>query len=276
LSFLECLKQPYLSGGVTVNVAVCVKQIPGPDAPAAFDPITHNLVRSGALVLDDSDSYSVEMALSLAEQAGGGDVQLVSMVPDGTVDGLRTALAMGAARAVLVSDPALAGSDALSTARVLAAAIRRLDVDLVLAATESTDGYTGTVPAQIAELLGYPAVTFAKHVAVDGEGLRVLRQTDQGYEEVVCPLPAVVSVTAGVVEVRYPSFKGILAAKSKPIEILSLEDLGIDPAVVGTAGARQEIVSIEKVEARAAGTVVVDDGNAPEMIIERLEAWNVL
>ncbi|MCU1494422.1 MAG: etfB [Acidimicrobiaceae bacterium] len=260
-----------------MDIAVCTKQIPGPDVPSAFDESTKTLMRSGALVLDDSDSYSVEMALRLAEQAGGGEVILVSMVPDGATAGLRTALAMGAARAVLVSDPALAGSDALGTARVLAAALARTGAELVLCATESSDGYTGTVPVQLAELLGIPAVTFAKRVELDDTGVRVERQTEAGYDEVVCPLPAVVTVTAGVVEVRYPSFKGIMAAKSKPIETLSLADLGVDPALVGVLGARQEVLSIEAAEGRSAGTIVTDeDGAAHERVLDLLVTWGVL
>ena len=147
-----------------------------------------------------------------------GEVTLVSMAPNGEVSGLRTALAMGAAKAVLVSDDALKGSDALTTAKVLAAAIGKAgEYDLVLAATESSDGYTGTVPEQIAAVLGLPSVTFAKAVSVDGGTVKVDRQTEAGYDEVTAPLPAVVSVTAGVVEPRYPSFKGIMAAKSKPV-----------------------------------------------------------
>jgi electron transfer flavoprotein beta subunit len=259
-----------------VNIAVCVKQIPSPDAPAAFDPGTRTLVRNGGLVLDDSDSYSVEMALRLVEEAGGGEVVLVSMVPDGETAGLRTALAMGAARALLVSDPQLAGSDALGTARVLAAAVGRTDADLVLCATESSDGYTGTMPVQLAELLGYPSVTFAKHVEVGGAGLTVHRQTEQGYDEVTCPLPAVVTVTAGVVEVRYPSFKGIMSAKSKPVETFGLAELGIDPMLVGAAGARQEVISIEAAEGRIAGEIVTDDGTAHEQIIGLLDTWGLI
>jgi len=143
-----------------MNVVVCVKQIPDPAAPPALDPTTHNLDRTGKLILDDSDAYGVEMGLQLAS-GEGDEVILVSMAPGGETSGLRTALAMGAARAILVSDPALAGSDALGTAKVLAAAIKRAQPDLVLTATESTDGYTGTIPAQIAELLGLPSITFA-------------------------------------------------------------------------------------------------------------------
>src|ERR1700722_17476178 len=190
-----------------MNVVVCVKQIPDPAAPQQIDPTTKNLVRSGKLILDDSDAYGVEMGLQLVDSAGGGEVTLVSMAPGGETSGLRTALAMGAAKAVLVSDDALAGSDALSTAKVLAAVIKRLSPDLVLAATESTDGYTGTLPVQVAELLGLPSVSFAKAVQVaDGKG-KANRQTEAGSDDVECPLPAVVTVTAGVVEPRYPSFK---------------------------------------------------------------------
>jgi electron transfer flavoprotein beta subunit len=255
---------------------VCVKQIPEPAAPPALDPATFRLDRSGKLVMDDSDSYGVEMALRLVEEAGGGEVSLISVAPRGEVSGLRTALAMGAARALLVSDDRLAGSDALSTAKVLAAGVRRLAPDLVLAATESTDGYTGTTPVQLAELLGWPSVTFAKSVTLAEGELHVARQTEAGSDEVVCPLPAVVTVTAGVVEPRYPSFKGIMSAKSKPVDVLDLAALGIDPAEVGGAGARQEVVAVRAAEARAAGEVVVDDGSAHERILAFLEEMRVL
>src|SRR4051795_13229648 len=154
-----------------MHVVVCVKQIPDPAVPGELDPSTHALKREGKLILDESDSYGVEMALQLVDAAGGGEVTLISMAPNDEVSGLRTALAMGAAKAILVSDPALAGSDALSTAKVLAKSIERAgDIDLVLAATESSDGYTGTVPAQVAELLGWPALTFARHIEIaDGK-----------------------------------------------------------------------------------------------------------
>src|SRR5438552_6995662 len=159
-----------------MNVVVCVKQIPDPAVPGAL-AADHTLVRQGKLILDDSDAYGVEMGLRLAEAAGEGEVTLVSMAPNGEVSGLRTALAMGAAKAILVSDDALKGSDALTTARVLAAAIQRANPDLILAATESTDGYTGTTPVQVAELLGLPSVTFAKHIEVAGGAVKVNRQT---------------------------------------------------------------------------------------------------
>ncbi len=134
-----------------MNIVVCVKQIPDPAEPGALDPSTKTLKRDGKLILDESDSYGVEMALQLADTAGGGEVTLVSMAPNSETSGLRTALAMGAAKAVLVSDPALSGTSALGTAKVLAAAIKRVEgADLILTATESSDGYTGTIPEQLA------------------------------------------------------------------------------------------------------------------------------
>src|SRR5580693_10109771 len=159
-----------------MNVAVCVKQIPDPASPGRLDPTTNTLVRDGKLILDDSDSYGVEMALQLVDKAGGGEVTLVSMAPNDEVSGLRNGLAMGAHKGILVSDPALAGTDALGTAKVIGAAIGRTEFDLVLCATESTDGYTGTMPVQLAELLGLPSVTFAKHVEIAGETVKVQRQ----------------------------------------------------------------------------------------------------
>jgi electron transfer flavoprotein beta subunit len=259
-----------------MNVVVCVKQIPDPAGVLKLDPGTHNLVREGKLILDDSDSFGVEMGLQLAEQAGGGEVTLVSMAPGSETSGLRTALAMGAAKAILVSDPSLAGSDALATAKVLAAAIKRAEPDLILTATESSDGYTGTIPAQIAELLGMPSVTFSKKVTVSGGKITVERQTEEGYDEVEVPLPAVISVTAGVVDPRYPSFKGIMAAKGKPVEELTVADLGLEASAVGSAGAGQEVTEVVPAEARKAGEVVVDEGDAFNQIVAYLERIKVI
>lgn len=258
-----------------MNVIVCVKQIPDPALPGELDPSTKTLKRDGKLILDESDAYGVEMALQLVGTAGGGEVSIISMAPNGEVSGMRTALAMGAAKGVLVSDPELAGSDALTTAKVLAAAAKKLgDADLILAGTESSDGYTGTVPEQMAEVLGLPSVTFAKKITVDGSTVKVERQTEAGYDEVTCPLPALVSVTAGVVEPRYPSFKGIMAAKSKPVETVTAADLGVTP--VGWAGAGQEIVEVAQAPEREAGEVIEDDGEAFAKIVEFLDGLKVL
>ncbi len=260
-----------------MNIVVCVKQIPDPAMPGQLDPSTKTLKREGKLIMDESDSFGVEMGLQLAEKAGGGEVTIVSMVPSSGVQGIRQALAMGAAKAILVSDDALVGTDALGTAKVLAAAIKRAgEVDLVLTATESTDGYTGTVPAQVAELLGWPSLTFARAVDIADGKIKIERQTEKGYNEVEAQLPAVVSVTAGVVEPRYPSFKGIMAAKKKPLEEVTVADLGVDAGQVGWAGARQEIVEVKAAEERQAGEIIEDDGEGHLKIIEFLKTQKVL
>lgn len=268
------LTNPSVTMGV-MNIVVCVKQIPDPATPGALDGSTNALKREGKLILDESDGYGVEMALQLAAANGGGDVSIVSMAPNGEVSGMRTALAMGAAKGMLVSDPALAGSDALTTAKVLAAAIKKMgSADLIIAATESSDGYTGTVPEQLAEVMGLPSVTFAKKVEINGSTLKADRQTESGYDEVECPLPAVISVTAGVVEPRYPSFKGIMAAKSKPIDTVTAGDLGV--TATGWAGAGQKVVQVAQAEARKAGEIVEDDGNAFNKIVAYLENLKVI
>jgi electron transfer flavoprotein beta subunit len=259
-----------------MNVVVCVKQIPDPADPGALNP-DHTLKRDGKLILDESDSYGVEMALQLVDKAGDGEVTLVSMAPNGEVGGLRTALAMGAAKAVLVSDDELKGAGALDTAKVLAAAIKRVEgADLIIAGTESSDGYTGTVPEQIAAVLDLPSITFAKSVDVADGTVKVQRQTEAGYDQCESPLPAVVSVTAGVVEPRYPSFKGIMAAKSKPVDQVTIADLGIDAAIVGWAGAGQEIVDVSPAPERQAGEIIEDDGEGYAKIVAFLDDLKVL
>ena len=254
-----------------MNVVVCVKQVPDPNSVGQLDPSTHNLKREGVeVVLDPGDEFGIEAGLQLAE-AHGGQVTVVSMGPEKGLDAIRKALAMGAAKGVLVSDPSLAGSGALTTAKVLAAAIRREGFDLVITATESTDGYTGVVPQAIAEYLGVPAVTFAKAIESDGSSLQVRRQTEAGYDRVESSLPAVVSVTAGVNEPRYPSLKGIMAAKSKPVDRLAVSDLGLDGL-----GPGQQIVSVRPAEQRQAGEVVEDDGTGAHRVVEFLAAKKVI
>jgi electron transfer flavoprotein beta subunit len=254
-----------------MNVVVCVKQVPDPNSAGQLDPNTKTLKREGVeVVLDPGDEYGIEAGLQLAE-AHGGQVTVVSMGPEKALDAIRKALAMGAAKGVLISDPSLAGADALTTAKVLAAAIKREDWQLVITATESTDGYTGTVPQMIAELLGVPAVTFAKHIESDGTKLNVNRQTEAGYDVVEADLPAVMSVTAGVFEPRYPSLKGIMAAKSKPVDRLTVADLGI-----ASLSAGQTITSVQPAEERKAGEVVADDGTGAQRIVDYLASLKVI
>ena len=257
-----------------MHVVVCAKQIPDPAAPPSLDA-EFNLDRSGKLILDEADTYGVEMALQLVDAAGEGEVTVVSMGSGADLAGVRNALAMGAAKAVVVSDESLRGTDALGTAKVLAAVIKDLGADLVLAATESSDGYTGTTPVQLAELLGWPSITFAKSVRVEGDTLHVARQTEDGYDEVTAPLPALVTVTAGVVEPRYASFKGIMAAKNKPVDVKSVADLGLAGAV-GPAGARQRVLSADASESRGAGEKHVDEGDGAQRIVAFLESIKVL
>ena len=192
---------------------MCAKQIPDPATPYELDPETHFVVRPEDQILDDTDRYGVELALQLAE-ASEGTVTIFSMSPAGSLQGVRQALAMGADAAVVIDDEALRGAEALTTAKVLAAAIGREEFDLVIAGTESTDGYSGIVPQQMAELLGMPALTYARKVTVADGAATIEQQSSGGYNEVTSPLPALITVTAGAVEPRYPTFKGIMAAKS--------------------------------------------------------------
>ena len=186
------------------------------------------------------------------------------------MQGLRQALAMGASKAVVIDDPSLRGSDALLTARVLAAVIAREGFDLVIAGTESTDGYSGVVPQMVAEFLDVPALTYATEVKAEGEKVVIHRQTTTGYEVVEASLPAVVTVTAGVVEPRYPTFKGIMDAKKKPVDNLTLADLGLTPEL------GQKVGAITEAPARSGGTKIEDDGEAHLKVVELLAQKKVI
>jgi electron transfer flavoprotein beta subunit len=256
-----------------MKIAVCVKQIPDPATPYELDSENHFVVRPDDQVLDDTDRYGVEMGLQLAE-ATEGEVVLVSMSPANNLQGIRQALAMGADKAIVIDDENLRGSGALVTARVLAAAIEREGADLVIAGTESTDGYVGVVPQMLAELLGMPAMTFARKVELTDGTIRIERQTSGGYDVVEAALPVLVTVTSGSVEPRYPTFKGIMAAKQKPIEQPSCADLGVES--VGSAGSGQEIVEVRPAPERTAGVKIEDEGDAHSEIIKLLEQAKVI
>jgi electron transfer flavoprotein beta subunit len=254
-----------------MKIAVCVKQIPDPATPYELDPESHFVVRPAEQVLDDTDRYGVEVALQLAESTEA-TITLVSMSPAGGLQGIRQALAMGADEAVVVDDPSLRGADALTTARVLSAAIKRAGFDLVIAGSESTDGYTGVVPQQMAELLGVPALSFARKVEhLDGK-IRIERQTAAGYDVVEAPTPVLITVTSGVVEPRYPTFKGIMQAKKKPIDQVTVADLEVE----GGASWTQAIQAVDPVPARQAGEIVEDEGEAFTKIVAVLEAAKVV
>ncbi|HLU52498.1 MAG TPA: electron transfer flavoprotein subunit beta/FixA family protein [Acidimicrobiia bacterium] len=252
-----------------MQVVVCVKQIPDPSGTYTLDPETHFLVRPDEQVLDDTDRYGVEMGLQIAQEHGG-TVTLVSMGPKGSMQGIRQALAMGADRAVVVDDADLKGSDALTTAKVLAAAIQRTGFDLVITGTESTDGYAGVIPQMMAELLDVPALTYATEVKAGDGSVTIHRQTSAGYDVVEASLPAVVSVTAGVVEPRYPTFKGIMDAKKKEVEELTASDLGVDRTL------RQRVTAVEPTPEREAGMKIEDDGEAHLKVLELLQQKKVI
>ncbi len=254
-----------------MEIVVCVKHIPDPNIPPEMDG--HRLKREGVQgVLDPGDEFGVEAGLQIKEQLGG-NVTLVSMGPAAAMDAIKRGLSMGADKGVLVSDDALEGSDALVTARALAAAIGRSEYDLVIAGVESTDGYTGTMPSTLAEFLGIPQVTFAKTIECSDGSVKVDRQTADGYHVVECGLPALITVTAGVNEPRYASFKGIMAAKKKPVETLSLADLGLSGDDVAI---KQSIVELAAAEERKAGEVVQDDGSGAARIADFLQEAKVI
>ena len=252
-----------------MRVLVCVKQIPDPAAPYELEDETHFLIRPEEQVLDDTDRYGIEVGLQIAEETEGS-LTLVAMGPPGNLQGIRQALAMGADKAVLVADERLRGADALTTARVLAAAATREGFDVLIAGTESTDGYSGVVPQQISELLDAPSLTFARSVELQDGEVEIERQTASGFDVVRASVPVVISVTAGVVEPRYPTFKGIMEAKSKPIDELNASDLEIEPA------ANQEILDVRSAPERAAGRMVTDEGDAHLQIIEVLAQAKVI
>jgi len=261
-----------------MKIYVCVKQIPDPNTVVSkLDPNTKRLVRSGvSLVLDPGDESTISAAIKLRDRLSGSEVTTVSMGPITAQEALRRTLAMGADRTILISDPALAGSDSLSTARVLATVLQKEQPDLIFCSTESTDGYTGMVPGGIAEFLGLPQLTFAREINIEGSKAVIKRVTQTGYQTVESSLPAVVTIASGSFEAIYPTMRGIMSAKKKPFAHMKLADLGIAPSQVGEAGARERVVTIGKAEARAAGQIVKDDGNAAQVVADFLQRHQLL
>lgn len=261
-----------------MKMFVCIKQVPDPNTTVSkLDLNTKRLVRSGvSLVLDPGDESTISAAIKLRDTVGNSELTAISMGPATAQEAMRRALAMGVDRAILVTDPALAGSDAIGTARVLAAVLKKEGAELVFCSTESTDGYTGMVPAGIAEFLGLPQLTFAREIKIEGSKAVIKRVTPTGYKTVESPIPAVVTIASGSYEAIYPTMKGIMGAKKKPFSQLALKDLGIDAAQVGEAGARERVLTIGSAEARAAGQIVKDDGNAAQSIADFLQRYQLL
>lgn len=257
-----------------MRIVVCVKQVPDSWAEKTLGP-DGTVDRAAAdRVLNDLDEYAVEEAIRLQEAHGAETVEIVvlSMGPTEATEALRKALQMGADRAVLVSDPALHGTDAIGTSTVLAAALRRLEPDLVLCGIESTDAKMSVVPAMLAEHLDMPQATIAQQVSIDpaGRTVSIQRQTASGYDVVEAALPAVVSVVEKINEPRYPSFKGIMAAKKKPLEEWTLSDLGVDVASVGLSHSWSQVAGVALRPPRTKGTVITDEGDGGQRIAQYL------
>ncbi len=263
---------------ITMKIFVCIKQVPDPNTTLnKLDPNTKRLVRSGvSLVLDPGDESTISAAIKLRDTIGGSDVTVVSMGPASAQEAMRRALAMGADRAILVTDPALAGSDAIGTARVLSAVLKKEGAELIFCSTESTDGYTGMVPGALAEFLAIPQLTFAREIKVEGTKVVIKRVILKGYQTVESALPAVVTIASGSYEAIYPTMKGIMGAKKKPFSQLKLSDLGIESSLVGEAGARERVLTLGQAEARAAGQVIKDDGSAAQQIADFLQRYQLL
>jgi electron transfer flavoprotein beta subunit len=251
-----------------MKIAVCVKQVP--EGNSRIDPGTKRLDRSGEGALNPFDANAVEEALRLKDAGGEGEVVLVSMGPAKAQDALRKALAMGADRAVLVSDDAAAGADLVATSYALAKALERESADLILFGQQAGDSDGAVLWAAVADRLRLPVVSQAAEVTHEGGKLTVKRQTEFGYDVIEAPLPAIVAVSDAINEPRYPSLKGIMGAKSKPQETVSLSDLGVEADRAGEAGSRTEVYALNEPPARGDSRKVEDDGNAAQEILDFL------
>jgi len=244
-----------------MNIVVCVKQVPDTEVERTLRQGDGTLDRASVDgVINVLDEYAIEEGLKIAE-THGGEVTILTMGPDKASESVRKALSMGADKAVHVLDGGLAGSDALATSLVLAAALKEIGFDLVICGSEATDARTGVVPAMLAERLGVPQLTLASKVGVTGSDVTIRRVTDDGYAVVTGSLPAVVSVVEKINEPRYPTFKGIMAAKKKPVQTLALADLGVPAGEAGLAGAASWVEDFAARPPRSAGVIVKDDGD---------------
>ncbi len=254
-----------------MNIVVCVKQVPDTWSEKKLNPGDNTLDRGATdPVMNEMDEYAVEEALKIKE-ASDGEVTVLCMGPDSATDSIRKALSMGADKAIHVIDDGLHGSDAVATSLVLAKAVQTVDgVDLVILGSEASDARMSVIPAMLAERLAMAQLTFAKEVTVGDGTVSIRRETDDGYQVVEGSTPAVVSVVEKINEPRYPSFKGIMAAKKKPLSTLGLADLGVDAGEVGHGAAWSAVESFEVAPPRQAGTIVTDDGHGASKLAEFL------
>jgi electron transfer flavoprotein beta subunit len=259
-----------------MKIAVCVKQVPDTWAEKKLQASDSTLDRESAEgVLNELDEYAVEECLRIAE-ASGGEVVVVSMGPERAAETIRKALSMGADAGIHLVDDALHGSDAIATSAALAKVLEGRGFDLIVFGSESTDARMSVVPAMVAERLGLPQVTFAQKVEIDGAAVRIERQTDYGYDTVEASLPAVVSVVEKINEPRYPSFKGIMAAKKKEVSTLTLADIGVGGDEVGRDNAGSTVLSSTPKPPKTAGEKVSDEGDGGTKIAEYLVAQKII
>jgi electron transfer flavoprotein beta subunit len=250
-----------------VKIAVCVKQVPDATVHKRIDPGTKRLDRSGEAALNPTDLNAVEEALRIKE-ADGGEVVLVSLGPEKAVESLRKALAMGADRAVLVADEGAAGSDLLGTSRALAGALEKVEPDLVLFGQASNDGDGAVLWAAVADRLRRPVISQVASLDVVDGAITGKRQTEHGYDVISAPLPAVVAVSDAINEPRYPSLKGIMGAKTKPQETLSLDDVGVDAGQAGEEGAKTSVLQLGAPPSRGDSLKIEDDGSGAQTILD--------
>jgi electron transfer flavoprotein beta subunit len=253
-----------------MKIAVCAKYVPEATVARRIDPSTKRLDRSGEGVLNPFDANAVEEALNLKEGTGDGEVVIVSVGPDKALEAMRRALAMGADRAVLVSDEAAAGSDLVATSRVLAAVLEREDADVVLFGQQANDGDGAVLWAAVADRMRLPVVSQISELEVAGGTATAKRQTEYGYDTIATPLPAILAVADSLNEPRYPSLKGIMGAKKKPQEVKSLADLGVEADRAGEAGSRTTVRSLGDPPSRGDTVKIEDDGSGAQKILEFL------
>jgi len=257
-----------------MNIVVCVKYVPDAQSERTFRDSDKTVDREGVDgLLSELDEYAVEEALKIVEAAGEGEVTVLTVGPDAAADAIKKALQMGAHAGVHVNDAAIHGSDSIATSLVLAEAVKKATggaPELVMTGMSSTDGVMGVVPAMLAERLGLPQVTYAAELTL-GEGtVTIRRDGDTASETIEAKLPALVSVTDQINEPRYPSFKGIMAAKKKPVEHWGLTDLGIDPSLVGLDAAWTSVLAFAKRPPREQGQIVTDEGDGGTKLAEFL------
>ena len=253
-----------------MNIVVCVKYVPDSTANPTFNSSDNTVDRVGVDgLLSELDEYAVEQALKIVE-AGEGEVTVLTVGPNQATDAIRKSLQMGADKGVHVSDDAIHGSDAAATSLVLAEALKKIEYDLIVFGMASTDGGMGVVPTMVAERLGLPAVTFGSEITANGSIISIRRDGDSATETIEATGPLVLSVTDQTGEARYPSFKGIMAAKKKEVTQWSLSDLGVDASQVGLDAAWTKVSSFEARPARTAGVIVTDEGDGGVKLVEYL------